>query len=117
MWHIVCRTVSVILPSSMKKSLVALIFFGAWFTACNKEPEALTKTQIQQKVDSITAYRIKELDEQAQKDLGHRMKIEVKVKADSIANAAEHPKDSVAKKLPTPMPPANHKAAMGIINK
>jgi len=73
----------------MKKALLALILIsGVGFTACNKEPVPLTKEQIKQKIDSITAYRIKELDEMAQKDLEHRIKIEVKVKADSIVNAA-----------------------------
>ena len=71
----------------MKRTLLALLILGLGFTACNKEPEPLTKAQIKQKVDSITAYRIKELDIQAQRDLDHRKKIEVKVKADSIINA------------------------------
>jgi len=71
----------------MKRTLLALTILGIGFTACNKEPKPLTKQEIQQKIDSITAYRIKELDEMAQKDLEHRIKIEVKVKADSIINA------------------------------
>ena len=74
----------------MKKTLLALIILSVGFTACNKEPVPLTKIQIQQKIDSITAYRIKELDEMARRDLEHRIKIEVKVKADSIIRAAQH---------------------------
>ncbi len=72
----------------MKRTLLALIILPIGFTACNKEPKPLTREQIQQRIDSVTAARIKELDEMARQDLEHRKKIEVKVKADSIVNAA-----------------------------
>ena len=87
----------------MKKTLLALIILSLGFAACNKEPEPMTQVQIKQKIDSIAAYRIKELDEQAQKDLEHRIKIEVKVKADSIVNAAMQHRatDSAQKKTPS----------------
>ncbi|MCF8450078.1 MAG: hypothetical protein K9G49_09440 [Taibaiella sp.] len=53
--------------------------------SCNKvAPVPLTKEQIQQRIDSITTIRLQEVDERAQKDLEHRIKIEVKIKADSI---------------------------------
>ena len=56
--------------------------------ACNKDqPQPLTKLEIQQKIDSLTNIRVKELDQMAQIDLDHRIKIEVKVKVDSILNA------------------------------
>ncbi len=90
----------------MKKTLFTVIILMlvvvVGLMACNKEPEPMTKVQIKQKIDSITAYRIKELDEQAQRDLEHRIKIEVKVKADSIVNAAvqRHTADTPTKKTP-----------------
>ena len=86
----------------MKNTLLALIILATGFSACNKEPQQLTKEQINQKIDSIVAYRVKELDEQYQRDLEHRIKIEVKVKADSIVNAAikQNTTDTVKKNKP-----------------
>lgn len=49
----------------------------------------MTKEEFYQKVDSITRVRIQEADDMAQRDLQHRMKIEVKVKADSIVNSRQ----------------------------
>ena len=72
----------------MKNKLLTLIILAIGFSACNKEPQPLTRQEINQKIDSIVAYRVKELDDQYQRDLDHRIKIEVKVKADSIVNAA-----------------------------
>ncbi len=72
----------------MKRTLLAILISGIGFTACNKQPEPLTKDQIKQKIDSITAMRIKELDAQSMQDLEHRKKIEVKVKADSMVKAS-----------------------------
>ena len=46
----------------------------------------MTKAEIKHKIDSITSVRMKESDLQSQRDLEHRIVIEVKVKADSIAN-------------------------------
>ena len=74
----------------MKKTLLAIMIVATGFSACNKEPQPLTRVQINQKIDSIVAARVKELDEQSQRDLEHRIKIEVKVKADSIVNALQH---------------------------
>lgn len=61
------------------------------FAACNKEPEAPSKQEIQRRIDSLTQERIKESDDRARQDLLRRMKIEVKVKVDSIVNAQLHP--------------------------
>ena len=90
------------LQRHMKRTVlaIAVIVMGLGFTSCNKEPQPLTKAQIKQKVDSITSVRIKESDERAQRDLELRIKIDVKVKADSIVNALEHP----VKKTPVVMP-------------
>lgn len=85
----------------MKKTLLAIVIFATGFSACNKDPQPLTTAQINQKIDSIVASRVKELDAQSQQDLEHRIKIEVKVKADSIVNALQHKTtDSVAKNKP-----------------
>ena len=75
----------------MTKIVLALLVVTIGFTACNKEPEPLTRAQIKQRIDSITAERIKESDAQARLDLEHRIKIEVKVKVDSMVNASLHP--------------------------
>ena len=91
----------------MKKTLLAIMIVATGFSACNKEPQPLTRVQINQKIDSIVAARVKELDEQSQRDLEHRIKIEVKVKADSIVNALQHKTtDTVAKNNPALNKPA-----------
>ncbi len=71
----------------MWKIIFVIIILGLGFGSCNKETQPLTKQEIKQKIDSITKIRIKELDEQSRVDLEHRIKIEVKVKVDSIFNA------------------------------
>ncbi len=54
-------------------------------SACNKEvKKPLSKDEIQRQIDSIAQARMRELERDAQKELEHRIKIEVKVKADSI---------------------------------
>lgn len=56
-------------------------------TGCNKnEQRPLSKEEIQYKIDSITNIRIRELDAMSLRDLNHRIKIEVKIKADSLLN-------------------------------
>ena len=82
----------------MKRTLLALVILAFGFASCNKEPQLPTKAQINQKIDSLTTVRIKESDEQAQRDLQHRIEIEVKVKADSIVSAnAKRATDSLNK--------------------
>jgi hypothetical protein len=69
----------------MNKILLAFTIASLFFTSCDKEQaKPLTKEQIQQQIDSVTKLRIQQVDQLAQKDLEHRIKIEVKVKADSI---------------------------------
>jgi hypothetical protein len=93
----------------MKRTLLALIILGIGFASCNKEPQPLTKKEIKQKIDSITSVRIKESDAQAQRDLQHRIEIEVKVKADSILNATlQHAKDSLNKPKVNTQPARPH---------
>lgn len=56
--------------------------------SCKKEVKIpLTKQEIQKRIDSAVQRRLLEVDELAQKELEYRMKIEVKVKADSIRGA------------------------------
>lgn len=73
----------------MKKIFAAFLISSLGLIACNKEvqPKPLTPKEIARKADSIVAVRLHDLDAQSQKDLSHRMKIEVKVKADSILQA------------------------------
>jgi hypothetical protein len=69
----------------MNKIVLVLSILAISCISCNKvKPVPLTKEQIQQRIDSITIMRLHEVDERAQKDLEHRIKIEVKIKADSI---------------------------------
>jgi len=70
----------------MKKILLALMIVGLGMS-CNKEPVPLTKQQVDRKIDSLVKAGKQESDEQARIDLDRRMKIEVKVKVDSILNA------------------------------
>jgi hypothetical protein len=68
----------------MKRTYYLLLFIPLW-TSCEKQVQkTLTKQEIQNKIDSIVTIRLKEVDEQANLELNHRIKIEVKVKADSI---------------------------------
>ena len=71
----------------MNKTLLAFVLLVLGFSSCRKEPKGLTSAEIKYKIDSITKVRIVESDEQAKRDLDHRIKIEVKVKVDSIVNA------------------------------
>ena len=68
--------------------LLLLITAFTW-TSCMKDntQQPLSGKQIKQKVDSIMVTKTRELEVYGQKDMQHRMKIEVKVKADSIVNA------------------------------
>ena len=84
------------------------------FASCSKAREQPTRRQIQRLADSITVIRMRELDEQSRRDLEHRMKIEVKIKVDSmlsVQQAEQVRKDSAAK--PGTLPQNGN----GIINK
>lgn len=82
-----------------------MFFLAAWCTSCKKQEtqRAPTKQEIKQKVDSILTVKTLEVETAGKTDLKHRLRIEVKVKADSIVNAhlaaKAHPKDSVKEKL------------------
>ncbi len=72
-------------------------------SSCKKEIKKLTQEEIRVHYDSITKIRLIESDQQAQKDLDRRMRIEVKVKVDSIINARSKNggKDTLNKKQTT----------------
>ena len=93
----------------MRKLIIVLSIISITWASCTKEkgPQVLTKLQIQKQVDSIMTERNKDLEQQGQKDLQSRLKIEVKVKADSIINAKLNPPKVQAVKpagAPTPLP-------------
>ncbi len=72
----------------MNKVLLAFSVMLVCLSSCDKEvPQPLTKEQIQQQIDSLAKIRMHEVDEQAKVELEHRIKIEVKIKADSILQA------------------------------
>jgi hypothetical protein len=100
----------------MKKLLLGLVIGGIGFASCHKDTPPLTKQEIKKKVDSLTDIRVRELNVQYERDLEHRMKVEVKVKVDSMVTAiklqqtrqdsvlalksAKKPKDSTLKQKP-----------------
>lgn len=71
----------------MNKILFAFLFIGIGFCSCSKDVPTLSKEEIKRKTDSLVQARKQESDEHAKTDLDHRIKIEVKVKVDSILNA------------------------------
>jgi hypothetical protein len=89
--------------ADMNKILLVLLVTSLGLFSCNKEVVPLTKEQVNQKIDSLVKASRQESDAQARVDLDRRMKIEVKVKVDSILNArsAKEKKDtSQSKKTP-----------------
>ena len=97
----------------MRKIIIALSIISISWASCTKEkgPQVLTKQQIRKQVDSIMTERNKDLEQQGKKDLQSRLKIEVKVKADSIVTARLNPpKVQPAKPAgtPAPLPQAPH---------
>jgi predicted lipoprotein len=83
------------------KKLILVLSIGL-LSSCTKEVQPMTREQMKAKIDSIISAGRQQSDEQARIDLDRRMKIEVKVKVDSILNArvvkAAH--DTTAKKIP-----------------
>jgi len=89
----------------MNRIVLALLIVILGCYSCNKEAEPLTRQQVKQQTDSLIHVRIKESDEQAKIDLERRLKIEVKVKVDSILNARlqKQVNDTLKKKATQPM--------------
>lgn len=78
----------------MKKIMILFLAAIAIQSCSKEEPKPLTKEEIAQQVDSIAKQRIKLVEEEATKELEYRMKIEVKIKADSILREMLHRNDS-----------------------
>ncbi len=79
----------------MRKILLAAAVIGSCLASCSKEVPPLSRQEMNQKIDSIIKASTEESDARARLDLDRRMKIEVKVKADSILNARLHPNAAV----------------------
>ena len=56
-------------------------------SACQTKNEAISRSEMNAKIDSLVGIRIVEVNQQAMEDLDRRKAIEVKVKADSIVAA------------------------------
>lgn len=81
----------------MKRTIVLFVAAIA-IQSCNKEePKPLTKEEVAQQIDSIAKQRIRQVEEEAKKELEYRMKIEVKIKADSILESLLRSRDSIRK--------------------
>lgn len=83
------------------KKLILVLSIGL-LSSCTKEVQPMTREQMKAKIDSIISAGRQQSDEQARIDLDRRMKIEVKVKVDSILNArvVKAARDTTAKKIP-----------------
>ena len=79
----------------MKRVFWVLTIPVLTLAACSKDvqPHAMSKHEMEHKIDSLAKIRIQEVNHRARVELEHRLKIEVKVKVDSILNA----KDSIAR--------------------
>ena len=81
---------------------VSLIFFvfliGVVSCKKDKSPAVhLSKSQIEKVVDSIVTIRSHEIEQAAANDLRHRLKIEVRIKVDSIRKANLYKADTTSK--------------------
>lgn len=76
----------------MKKTLLAILVAATTLVSCVKEktPVPLTQKQIKQKVDSIMTAKNRTIEENSQKDLQLRLKIEVKSMTDSFLRTRLH---------------------------
>jgi len=90
----------------MKNIMLVFVIGTLGMVSCKKEQRIFTKEEIQHTIDSVVSARAKESDIQAQQDLERRMKIEVRVKVDSILNARSKKlvKDTLNKQAIKPIP-------------
>lgn len=63
-------------------ALITLVLAGA--VSCKNKTEAISRSQMNAKVDSLVAIKLQEVNAQAMEDLDRRMAIEVKAKTDSL---------------------------------
>ncbi len=68
----------------MKKTALVFIAAIALFSSCAEKDQAISRSEIDAKVDSLVGSKMEEINRQAMEDLDRRMAIEVKAKADSI---------------------------------
>jgi len=72
--------------------LIPALWAVILLVSCGKQaPPPLTEHEKQRRIDSMTRERVQEAEVRARKELEYRMKIEVKVKADSILKARSAP--------------------------
>ena len=67
----------------MKKPVVLLVCFSM-FLSCTKEKQSISRQVVKKRVDSILAVKIPQVEQDANRDLEHRIVIELRVKSDSI---------------------------------
>jgi len=75
----------------IKNIAYTLLFACVALASCSKEPRPMTRQEMRLKTDSIVASQNRMSEQEARKDLERRIKIEVRVKADSIFNERLHP--------------------------
>ena len=63
-------------------ALITLVLAGT--VSCKNKTEAISRSQMKAKVDSLVAIKLQEINAQAMEDLDRRMAIEVKAKTDSL---------------------------------
>jgi hypothetical protein len=68
----------------MKYKLAIIALVIASTTACKNKTEAISRSQMKAKTDSLVAVKMQEINAQAMEDLDRRMSIEVKAKTDSL---------------------------------
>lgn len=74
--------------------------------SCSKEVPQMSKEEMRKKTDSLVAASRQESDNHAKRDLEHRLKIEVKVKVDSILDVRQRmAKGDTPQALNRPVPP------------
>jgi hypothetical protein len=87
----------------MNRILFVFVLVVFVLGSCNKEQPPLSKQEIKRKTDSLVQARKQESDERAKIDLDHRIKIEVRVKVDSILTARmKRSKGDTLKLFPDP---------------
>ncbi len=68
----------------MKHRLAFITLVLAGMVSCKNKTEAISRSQMKAKVDSLVAIKLQEINAQAMEDLDRRMAIEVKAKTDSL---------------------------------
>ncbi len=64
-------------------ALITLVLATS-IVSCKNKTEAISRSQMKAKVDSLVGIKMQEINTQAMEDLDRRMAIEVKAKTDSL---------------------------------